>query len=511
MDFKTVDKPEDWPRNNRETNLDLILQAVENFKKEPSYKNKELLFSLIDITDLNEVDERGVVVFSEYETAVINKLYFEAQFLGCDSLKMYLYGYVTRRAREYKFIRRFAVLPDSSSIYIKEFLALGLPVRLFYLAYTIFNIEKEKDFAEYLIETVKDLFYYSGDDIKEKICASFTMLILDLGFANAVNVFPYLSFTREQIKKIFQLCAQMNRLTGFKVNESPLNGTLKIAIRQWILKSRNYNCGFIYKSISIKNILQVYSNNQIWMSETSKLNDKREQKVIRELFFEKNWLKYDWAKKIKINELQDSFVCSFSTSVPSKKMKEKYGGVILGYKSDRIASLIAPTTIYGKHPYIDQVAWYDIIYDRESAKDEINYLCDIINEFELCDAEKSMFLENILVYWYLSFKDKKWMSEKERRYQLFIFDYKKYVDAVKDNGFLKMDSSLYLYPDFIFTDDLKVKSVARLFRNNKTCKLMSQAYYFCNNCLQANRAVLGEEEEAVCPVCGSKDMTYHDN
>ena len=76
MDFKTVDKPEDWPRNNRETNLDLILQAVENFKKEPSYKNKELLFSLIDITDLNEVDERGVVVFSEYETAVINKLYF---------------------------------------------------------------------------------------------------------------------------------------------------------------------------------------------------------------------------------------------------------------------------------------------------------------------------------------------------------------------------------------------------------------------------------------------------
>ena len=160
MEFKTVDKPEDWPRNNRETNLDLILQAVENFKKEPSYKNKELLFSLIDITDLNEVDERGVIVFSEYETAVINKLYFEAQFLGCYSLKMYLYGYVTRRAREYKFIRRFAVLPDSSSIYIKEFLALVLPVRLFYLAYTIFNIEKEKDFAEYLIETVKDLFYY---------------------------------------------------------------------------------------------------------------------------------------------------------------------------------------------------------------------------------------------------------------------------------------------------------------------------------------------------------------
>lgn len=510
MDFRAVDKPNGWPRNNRETNLDLILQAVDNFKKEPSYKNKELLFSLIDITDLNEVDERGVVIFSEYETAIINKLYYEAHFLGCDSLKTYLYGYVARRAREYKFMRLFAVLPESSSIYINEFLALEMPIRLFYLAYTHFNIEKGKDYVEYLIEIVKDLFNKAEDDWKAKICVSFTILILDLSFANASNVFPYLSFTREQIKKMFQLCAQMNRLTGFKANESPLKGTLNIAIRQWILKSRNYDCGYIYKSISIKNILKVYSNNQIWMSETLKLNDKREQKVIRELFSNKTWLNYDWAKKIKINELQDSFVCSFSTAIPSDKMKKKYGGVVLGYKSDRIASLIAPTTIYGKHPYIDQVAWYDIIYDRESAKDEINYLCDIINEFELSDAEKSVFFEKILVYWYLSFKDKKWMPEKERRYQLFIFDYKKYVDAVKDNGFLKMDSTLYTYPDFIFTDDLKVKSIARLFRSNKTCGLMSQAYYFCNNCLQANRAVFGKEEDAVCPVCGSKDITYHD-
>ena len=509
MDFKTVDKPEDWPRNNRETNLDLILQAVENFKKEPSYKNKELLFSLIDITDLNEVDERGVIVFSEYETAVINKLYFEAQFLGCYSLKMYLYGYVTRRAREYKFIRRFAVLPDSSSIYIKEFLALVLPVRLFYLAYTIFNIEKEKDFAEYLIETVKDLFYYSGDDIKEKICASFTMLILDLSFANSSSVFPYLSFTREQIKLLFQLCAQLNKAVGNKVNDRPLRGTLKIAIRQWILKSRGYDCGFVYKSISIKNILSAYSNNQIWMSEISKLNDKREQKVIKELFAQKSWLKYDWARKIKIDELKNSFVCSFSTVAPADEMKKKYGSVILGYKSDRIASLLAPTLKLRTRPFFNQVSWYNVVYSRDVAKNEINFLCEIINEFDLSYDEKASFFEDILTYWYLSFKDKKWSSENERRYQIFTSDDEEYVESVIEDGFFKIKSSLYTYPDFILTDDAVVKRRALIYRKDKTNGLMTQDFYFCNNCLQTCRFISWQEKIQVCPICGSENLTYY--
>ena len=509
MEIQTVEKPADWPRNNGEANLELVLRTVDKFKKDPSYKNKELLLSLIDVTDPNEFDERGLVVYSEYESAVINKLYLDAMLLGCQSLKLYLYGYVARKAREYKFIRRFGIIPDSSSIYIKEFLGLASTIKLFYFAYAHFNIEKEKEFVEYLIELVKDIFYKGDEAAKLNICHDFTMLLHDLSFANSSSVFPYLSFTREQIKLLFQLCAQLNKTVGNKVNDRPLRGTLKIATRQWILKSRGYDCGFVYKSISIKNILSAYSNNQIWMSEISKLNDKREQKVIKELFAQKSWLKYDWARKIKIDELKNSFVCSFSTVAPADEMKKKYGSVILGYKSDRIASLLAPTLKLRTRPFFNQVSWYNVVYSRDVAKNEINFLCEIINEFDLSDDEKASFFEDILTYWYLSFKDKKWSSENERRYQIFTSDDEEYVESVIEDGFFKMKSSLYTYPDFILTDDAIVKRRALIYRKDKTNGLMTQDYYFCNNCLQTCRFISWQEKIQVCPICGSENLTYY--
>lgn len=508
MQEKLVEKPANWPRNNGEANLSLIMEFIEKFKNQPNYKNKEILFSLIDVTDINEIDERGEIVFCEYETAILNHLYLEAMFLGLDNLKIYLYGYIARKSRLYKFSRHMGII-KSSSAYIKEYEGLAPTLRLFYYCYAEFNMGKEKDFSQYMLEIAKDVFYKSNTAIKENMCAAYTLLLYDLSFSNSVNVFPYLCFGRNDIKSLFGLCAQFNKVTQHKANERPLMGTLKISLRQWILKSRNYYSGSIYKSISAKNILSAYSNNQVWMSKTKKLNDKREQKVIRELFAEKKWLKYEWAKKVEIRELDDSFVCSFSTKAPSEKMRKKYGGVVLGYKSDRIANLIAPITLANDNPRFDQVAWYDIIYDRNIAKCEINYLCEIIDMFDLTDDEKSKFLEDIMVYWYLSFKDKKWSNEYERRYQIFMFDYKQYADVVIESDYLKMTSSLYTYPDFILTDNKAVKNKASIYRKDKTRGLMTQDYYFCNNCLQSNRVLFGMRKEDVCPICGSTDITFH--
>ena len=510
MEINVVEKPVDWPCNNGEVNLDLIIQAVDKLKNEPNYKNKERLLSLLDVTDLNEIDERGLINYSDYEVALLNHLYREATFLGCTSLKLYLYGYIARKTLIYKTLNNMGLsIGKASSAFIKEFEGLDPPLKLFYYSYAQFKILKEKEFAEYLKEITKSVFYGAEDQIKDQICRSFTMLLFDLSFANSHNVFPYLSFDRKTIKNLFQLCAQLNKMVKCNVGDHPLRGTLKIAIRQWILKSRNYNYGYIYKSISIKNTMLAYFNNQIWMSEICKLNDKREQKVVRELFARKNWLKYEWAKKIQIHELKDSFVCSFSTQAPSSIMKRKYGSVVFGYKSDRIANLLAPITIINGYPHLDQVAWYDIIYDREVAKEEINYLCDIINAFDLSDAEKAQFFEDIMVYWYLSFKDQKWAAEKERRYQLFIFDYKTYNETTIENNFLKTKSTLYTYPDFIFTDDEIVKSKALKFRKDKINGLMTQDYIFCNDCLQASRALFGKEHEKFCPVCGSQNIQFH--
>lgn len=153
--------------------------------------------------------------------------------------------------------------------------------------------------------------------------------------------------------------------------------------------------------------------------------------------------------------------------------------------------------------------WFDILYDEKEAKDEINYLCDIIALFDLTDSEKSSFLNDILEYWYLSVKDKKWDYEKERRYQTFVFDYKTYPELVIEDDYLKIKSSLYLCPDFILNSKSTLKSKFYKLRKYKTNATMTQDYYFCEECLQANRALYGKEREYCCPVCGSKNIHFH--
>ena len=92
-------------------------------------------------------------------------------------------------------------------------------------------------------------------------------------------------------------------------------------------------------------------------------------------------------------------------------MEKKYGQIIYGYKDDRIADLLSPIYIADdkkKLPQLGQVVSFDILYDEDLAKKEINYLCSVIDMFELTDKEKSKFLSEIIQYWLLSVKDKKW-------------------------------------------------------------------------------------------------------
>ena len=73
--FVKVDKPNDWPQNQREANLMNVLDAVEAFTKQPNYKNKEILHALINQVDLNEINEFGLFRITDYEVAIINQLY----------------------------------------------------------------------------------------------------------------------------------------------------------------------------------------------------------------------------------------------------------------------------------------------------------------------------------------------------------------------------------------------------------------------------------------------------
>jgi len=75
-----------------------------------------------------------------------------------------------------------------------------------------------------------------------------------------------------------------------------------------------------------------------------------------------------------------------------------------------------PDTI--ERPYISQVITFDVLYDREEAKEELTYLFEIVDMFEMDDSDKKQFLQDLLQYWILSVKDYKWHEEKERRYVL---------------------------------------------------------------------------------------------
>lgn len=510
VDGDLIEKPSDWPCNNREATLDMIYNAMQKFIANPDYKNREALFTILNPTDINEIDERGLIAFREYEVALINELYTIAVVTNCQSLKVYLYGHIARFTRLFKFISQQGILNGCTSTFIKEFEFLLPPLQMFYLAYRNFNLLKDRSFADSIIDVVKVNYQFQDEQHKKDICIDFNTLLFDLSYANSNNNFPYLCFDRKELKKLFQLSAELNNDCKNKINERPLLGVMKMTIRQWILKSRNeYKNNNIYKSISIKNALSSHSNHQVWMSKITKLNDKREQKAIKTIFANKKWINYNWAKKVTIGELTDSFVCSFSNERPTDKMAKKYGGVVLGYKTDRIADILSPVYLENGCPRFEQVFWFDILYDEKEAKDEINYLCDIIALFDLTDGEKSSFLNDILEYWYLSVKDKKWNYEKERRYQTFVFDYKTYHELVIEDDYLKIKSSLYLCPDFILNSKSILKLKFYKLRKYKTNAIMTQDYYFCEECLQANRALYGQEKEYCCPVCGSKNIHFY--
>ena len=86
-----VDKPSDWPQNNREALLTNILDSIERFIKEPTFQNKEIMLSLVTINDLNEGDSSGVYRFTEYEVGVINTIYFYAMHIQCHQIIIRLY------------------------------------------------------------------------------------------------------------------------------------------------------------------------------------------------------------------------------------------------------------------------------------------------------------------------------------------------------------------------------------------------------------------------------------
>lgn len=514
-----VDKPEDWPANAIECQLENIRTQLERFKEEPNYKNKEVLISLVSDYDLNQRSTLGLFRTTEYEVACINSLFIDSLMHQFNTLKTYLYELVGYKTRMQKIASWFP--EGNTTLEVKEFEGLFPQLKLYYFTYQKFTVEKNKNYAEQLVEVIEDMIKYSQDndseDVFQEMVASITnayiSLLNDISYFRCKKRTRILAFSRDEIYMLFQLAAKLIRLNGDSPVVRPLKGVLMTSISNYILKSRNdYNEDYVCKYISAEVAEKSISNHQIWMSIIENLNDNREQRVVPELFEENGWNRYSWAKNIDFEPKRKYYVSSFCKSMNDSEMSKEYGACIYGYKDDRMAEVLAPIMFWNKRsekiPVFTQVVAFDVIYNREEAKKEIEFLCSIIDCFDMNDTDKTKFLEEILQYWILSVKDSKWSHEQERRYVLFMYDDYDYNEVdTSDPKFLKLKTSLFIEPDFILGHN-PVKDYIRMMVDDKRYAISMKPYMFCQNCLNRDFDIIaGYEKANICPICGSKDVS----
>lgn len=535
IEYLPAEKPEDWPANARECDLDNIKRAVDNYRKNPGYRSKEVLISLLNDYDLNQTAPLGLYRITDYEVALINELYSFALRCYIPSLKCYLYSLVGQTARLQKNFAHMMGSVNEEDIRVEPYeRGLCVPLVFYYSAYQAYTVMKDKEFADKIIEVFSDLLektLIDGELSAEKkeeavalISSQYTTILNDLSYFYANKKESIWKFDRDELFRLFELEAKLIRLAKLNPVQRPLLGVLKTQISNYILKSRNnYNDDLICKYMSESSAESSYFNHEIWMNRIENLNDEREGHIIKELFEEPDWIEAKWVRPQKLNLAPERmyFVSSFAKSVNNDNMKDDYGSVLFGYKGDRIADLLSPLyertlkreasadkelPVEIKDTVFSLVTAFDVIYDKDEAKRELNYLFDVIDLFDMNDEDKNLFLEQILQYWLLSVKDLKWSVEHERRYVLFLYPEYDYQEMEIDDDFLKLKTSLFIVPDFLIGNHKKKKALKK-YIDNKRIEMSYRPYLFCHNCFNRDYDVVtGLEGPQECPICRSKDF-----
>lgn len=533
MGFESSNRPEDWPRNGREYKLDCIWDKLDEFEKNPSYKTREVLLALVIDNDLNQYSSFGLMRVTEYEVDMINLLYVRAARCQLNSVKVYLYGLITEVTRLQKISSWSAPITDKEAdndaykvMPYEE--GLLLPLKLYHFAYQKYTVLKTVSFADQLLSVVNEIFdvSHSKEEI-DAIAYAFSAMLNDISYMRGNKKERLWEFDRNELISLFTMEAKLLSANDQKPTIRPTRGVLMTQISNYILKSRNnYNQDYICKYVSKNVAKSSVSNHEIWMGKIENLNDKREQKVIPELFDDDKWIPYSWAKNIDFRPVRTYYVSSFSKSIGAENMQSEYGECLYGYKNDRIVDLIGPIMLQKlqkrsdtmgnlpneiKIPAISQVIAFDVLYNRDEAKKELEYLFKVIDLFDMTDEEKHIFLQDILQYWILTVKDDdpRWISERERRYVLFLYEEYDYIEMVVEDGFLKEKTSLFMLPDFIMGNN-PVKSAIRYQMEAKQKSTMMREYLHCRDCLVQDYDSFHGEINFMkeCPICGSRNIEF---
>lgn len=285
------------------------------------------------------------------------------------------------------------------------------PLKLYYFAYQRFNYEKDMDFAEKIISVISEAIFDIKDDLELllQISNAYFAMVNDISYMSGNKRDNLWKFDREELKSLFTLEAKLIKQCSLNINERPLKGILVTQLSNFILKSRDgYNDEFIYKYIPVDTAVSSAKNHQIWMRKTEKLNDEREKKVIPELFQEDSWINYQWAKKIDFSATRIYYVSSFSKNKNDADMSSEYGSCIFGFKNDRLVELLSPISMrkFERNkdadqrllkekivPVCCQVIAFDVMYDIDKAKEDLDFLMEIIDTLSDDEQGKHDFLE----------------------------------------------------------------------------------------------------------------------
>ena len=200
-----VEKPSDWPQNQREARLSNIEYAIEKFRTEPNYGNKEILLSLLVELDPNQYDSFGMTRITAYEVALINKLYFLAKAMNLSDLELYLYKEITETTRLVNMLLKMDIGVMESHDFDK-YGGLILPLKLYFIAYQNYNYCKQRSFCDELLDAVNifETFEKQGKIFLKDIEYAFINLLYDLSNASGINTIPVIEFNRDELLKLLK-------------------------------------------------------------------------------------------------------------------------------------------------------------------------------------------------------------------------------------------------------------------------------------------------------------------
>jgi len=529
--FSSAHRPDDWPCNDRENRLDILTKAFNDFVEKPSFATKEVLVTFACEHDLNQNCSFGRFRIDPYEGAAINGLYMQSLMYNITSVRAYVYEHIARLTRLHKIVR----MMDNEHVMqldenIKAFEGLFPPLKLFYAAYQAYIYNKDKELSYYICEIVRRSVEDGRDaNYTKYIQRAFVNLLNDVSYARGAKADYLFKFSREELKDLFALQAEVLDSVGEDPSVRPLMGVLCTQISNFVLKSRNgYSQGPVVKYVWNDVAEKAALNNQVWMRTTDSLNDKREGMLMQEVVADFQDERYEWASDIDTAPSRIYHVCCFSWYVNDQVMKDRYGPCMYGFKNDRMVDLLSPIRMIPKYrrpsaptdlpevvtsPMNAQVIPMDVLYGRDAAREEFEFLCSIVDLFKVSGEKKKRFLEEIIQYWLFSVKDEKneggeWSCERERRYVFFTYEKSEYLNAKVEDDFFKVESSLYMFPDFVLGDNPAIVELQRRADEKRT-RTSFRDYIFCRDCLMRDYdiAVIGEKINA-CPICGSHNVEH---